>query len=122
MVIAFPPDPANPVAGLTQEEVIDLMHAQEFLKEETGYQRIQGTKPQTLGYALNDSPAGLAAWIVEKFRTWSDYRLRGLLDAANATISGKLVWAAPPDRHEPPKHGTFQLAKQPGAAAAALLK
>jgi len=48
------------------------MHAQEFLKEETGYQRIQGTKPQTLGYALNDSPAGLAGWIVEKFRTWSD--------------------------------------------------
>src|SRR5438876_437783 len=44
----------------------------EFVKEETGYQRIQGTKPQTLGYALSDSPAGLAAWIVEKFRTWSD--------------------------------------------------
>jgi len=48
--------------------------------------------------------------------------LRGLLDAANATISGKLVWAAPPDRHKPPKNETFQLAKQPGAAAAALLK
>jgi len=45
---------------------------QQFLKEETGYQRIQGTKPQTLAYGLNDSPAGLAAWIVEKFRTWSD--------------------------------------------------
>ena len=42
------------------------------MKDETGYQRIQGTKPQTLSYALNDSPAGLAAWIVEKFRTWSD--------------------------------------------------
>src|SRR5262245_10759963 len=72
MVIAFPPDPANPVAGLSQDEVVDLMHAQQFLKDETGYQRIQGTKPQTLAYALNDSPAGLAAWIVEKFRTWSD--------------------------------------------------
>ena len=48
------------------------MAVQQFLKEETGYQRIQGTKPQTLAYALNDSPAGLAAWIVEKFRTWSD--------------------------------------------------
>jgi pimeloyl-ACP methyl ester carboxylesterase len=33
---------------------------------------IQGTKPQTLAYALNDSPGGLAAWIVEKFRRWSD--------------------------------------------------
>jgi len=43
-----------------------------FLKEETGYQQIQGTKPQTLAFALTDSPAGLAAWIVEKFRTWSD--------------------------------------------------
>ena len=72
MVIAFPPDPQNPVEGLTQDEVVDLMGAQRFLTEETGYQRIQGTKPQTLGYGLNDSPAGLAAWIVEKFRTWSD--------------------------------------------------
>jgi microsomal epoxide hydrolase len=72
MVIAFPPDPANPADGLTQDELIPLMEAQQFLKEETGYQRIQGTKPQTLSYALNDSPAGLAAWIVEKFRTWSD--------------------------------------------------
>jgi microsomal epoxide hydrolase len=43
-----------------------------FLREETGYQAIQGTKPQTLAYGLTDSPAGLAAWIVEKFRTWSD--------------------------------------------------
>ena len=72
MVIAFPPDPANPVEGLAQDEVVDLMSMQQFLQHETGYQRIQGTKPQTLGYALNDSPAGLAAWIVEKFRAWSD--------------------------------------------------
>jgi pimeloyl-ACP methyl ester carboxylesterase len=43
-----------------------------FIKEESGYQWIQGTKPQTLAFALTDSPAGLAAWIVEKFRTWSD--------------------------------------------------
>jgi microsomal epoxide hydrolase len=72
MVVAFPPDPANPADGLGPEEILSLMQAREFLKEETGYQRIQGTKPQTLAYALNDSPAGLAAWIVEKFRTWSD--------------------------------------------------
>eukprot|EP00878_Enallax_costatus_P000126 GHUV01000166.1.p1 GENE.GHUV01000166.1~~GHUV01000166.1.p1 ORF type:complete len:398 (+),score=108.50 GHUV01000166.1:2289-3482(+) len=43
-----------------------------FQKHETGYQKIQGTKPQTLAYALHDSPVGLAAWILEKFRTWSD--------------------------------------------------
>ena len=37
-----------------------------------GYQEIQGTRPQSLGYGLEDSPAGLCAWIVEKFRAWSD--------------------------------------------------
>ena len=40
--------------------------------EETGYQRIQGTKPQTLAFGLTDSPAGVAAWITEKLRSWSD--------------------------------------------------
>lgn len=39
---------------------------------EGGYFHIQATKPQTLAYGLTDSPAGLAAWIVEKFRAWSD--------------------------------------------------
>jgi pimeloyl-ACP methyl ester carboxylesterase len=41
---------------------------------ERGYTAIQSTKPQTLGYALNNSPAGLAAWILEKWRSWSDCR------------------------------------------------
>ena len=44
-----------------------------FLKEETGYQWIQGTRPQTLAYGLTDSPAGLAAWIGEKFWAWTDH-------------------------------------------------
>ena len=43
-----------------------------FWQAEYGYKAIQSTKPQTLGYGLNDSPAGLAAWIVEKFQRWSD--------------------------------------------------
>ncbi len=43
-----------------------------WFQEEGGYFHIQGTKPQTLSYGLNDSPTGLAAWIVEKWRTWSD--------------------------------------------------
>ena len=46
--------------------------ARRFVREEAGYQQIQGTKPQTLAFALNDSPAGLAAWIVEKFSAWTD--------------------------------------------------
>jgi microsomal epoxide hydrolase len=56
----------------TAEEQRYLHDLGQWLREETGYQWIQGTKPQTLAYALTDSPVGLAAWIVEKFRTWSD--------------------------------------------------
>jgi pimeloyl-ACP methyl ester carboxylesterase len=52
-----------------RESLTALMHAQEW---ETGYSSEQSTKPQTLGYALSDSPVGLCAWIVEKFRTWMD--------------------------------------------------
>jgi pimeloyl-ACP methyl ester carboxylesterase len=43
-----------------------------FWQAEYGYKAIQSTKPQTLGYGLNDSPAGLAAWILEKWRSWAD--------------------------------------------------
>jgi microsomal epoxide hydrolase len=64
-------DPAmlpNPNA----EENAYLAQLNNFVKEETGYQWIQGTKPQTLAFGLTDSPAGLAAWIVEKFHAWTD--------------------------------------------------
>ena len=60
------------VADPTLEEQRYLDELAVFLKEETGYQWIQGTRPQTLAFGLTDSPAGLAAWIVEKFRAWSD--------------------------------------------------
>ena len=43
-----------------------------YRQEEWGYVHLQGTKPQTVSYGLNDSPSGLAAWIVEKWRRWSD--------------------------------------------------
>jgi len=64
-------DPAmlpNPNA----EEKVYLDQLKNFLKEETGYQWIQGTRPQTLAFGLTDSAAGLAAWIVEKFHAWTD--------------------------------------------------
>jgi pimeloyl-ACP methyl ester carboxylesterase len=51
-----------------------LEQARRWDETERGYTAIQSTKPQTLGYALNDSPAGLAAWILEKWRSWSDCR------------------------------------------------
>jgi microsomal epoxide hydrolase len=70
-LLAVPRDPAAP-ATPTPEERRYLDELDRWSREETGYQWIQGTKPQTLAYALTDSPAGLAAWILEKFRTWSD--------------------------------------------------
>jgi len=60
------------VAEPTPEERDYLKQLELWLKEGTGYQWIQGTRPQTLAFALTDSPAGLAAWIVDKFRAWSD--------------------------------------------------
>ena len=59
-------------ADPTPEERRYLDELAHWLKEETGYQWIQGTRPQTLSFGLTDSPSGLAAWIIEKFRAWSD--------------------------------------------------
>ena len=69
-------------AGLAPQESANLgdspevqqwrAQRQHYQQDEGAYNRIQGTRPQTLAYGLNDSPAGLAGWIVEKFRAWSD--------------------------------------------------
>ena len=57
---------------LSEPEKRMLEQREEWVRSEGGYAHIQSTKPQTLSYSLNDSPVGLAAWIVEKYRTWSD--------------------------------------------------
>jgi pimeloyl-ACP methyl ester carboxylesterase len=59
---------------LSAAEKSYLERREAFWQEESGYKAIQSTKPQTLGYGLNDSPAGLAAWILEKWRSWGDSR------------------------------------------------
>ena len=58
--------------NLSQEEQKYLEQVGLWQMTEGAYNMIQATKPQTLAYGLNDSPTGLAAWIVEKFRAWSD--------------------------------------------------
>lgn len=66
----------NPITAdtpnLSPAEQAYVQQIDRFWAEEGAYAAIQGTKPQTLAYGLNDSPAGLAAWIVQQFRTWSD--------------------------------------------------
>ena len=59
-------------SALTEEERQYRKDAQEWIAREGGYMSIQSTKPDTLAYGLSDSPVGLAAWLVEKLRGWSD--------------------------------------------------
>ena len=66
------PDLGAGTRELSESELTLLEEREQWRLAEGGYSHIQGTKPQTLSYGLNDSPTGLAAWIVEKFRTWSD--------------------------------------------------
>ena len=63
---------ADPDAGVPPAELERVRQRRASMQNELAYFQIQSTKPQTLGYGLNDSPAGLAAWIVEKFRSWCD--------------------------------------------------
>ena len=62
----------SPGTAPTEPEERFLASAASWFDERGAYAHLQGTRPSTPAYALNDSPAGLAAWIVEKFRDWSD--------------------------------------------------
>ena len=62
----------DPTDLLDERELADYRENAAARDGETAYHEIQATKPQSLAYGLTDSPAGLAAWIVEKFRSWSD--------------------------------------------------
>jgi pimeloyl-ACP methyl ester carboxylesterase len=70
--------PANPgpalapdASDLSEAERAHLAYLKEWYREEGGYAHILGTRPQTLAYGLTDSPAGLAAWILEKWHVWT---------------------------------------------------
>ena len=72
MMLAGPPTDREQRADVTQVEETARAARGAYMQNERAYQQIQGSKPQTLGYGLNDSPTGLAAWIVEKFHGWTD--------------------------------------------------
>ena len=72
MVLANPPADEALRDNVSEAESTLREARTAYMQNEVGYQQIQRTKPQSLGYGLNDSPAGLAAWIVEKFHGWSD--------------------------------------------------
>ncbi|XVQ16078.1 alpha/beta fold hydrolase [Spirillospora sp. CA-255316] len=70
----FTPPPADPheLAALSDDDRARLRLTAESFTEMSGYAQVQGTRPQTLAYALTDSPVGQLAWIAEKFHEWSD--------------------------------------------------
>jgi pimeloyl-ACP methyl ester carboxylesterase len=69
--ILFPPPPP-PAGGYTAAEQAALAQLVKYGSDGSAYASIQGTRPQTLGYGLADSPVGQAMWIYEKFQAWSD--------------------------------------------------
>ncbi|WP_410587842.1 epoxide hydrolase family protein [Amycolatopsis sp. lyj-23] len=96
-------DTADPTPAERQA----LADLEEFRRTGSGYSAQQGTRPQTLGYGLTDSPAGQAAWIAEKFWAWTDHRgnledavdRQRILDAvsvywftATAASSARMYW------------------------------
>lgn len=80
---------------LSAEEQAYIEHVTRWNETERGYSAVQSTRPQTLGYGLNDSPAGLAAWVLDKWRSWSDSD--GDLDARfgrDALLTMLTIWWA----------------------------
>ncbi len=72
MLMTFPSgDPAE-LADLSETDQQRLQKLGEFDVDQSGYMKIQQTRPQTLGYGLTDSPVGQLAWIIEKFQAWTD--------------------------------------------------
>ena len=64
-------DPSE-LAGLSETDQARLGQLARFVADLSGYMKLQSTRPQTLSYGLTDSPVGQLAWIVEKFREWTD--------------------------------------------------
>jgi epoxide hydrolase len=71
-LVTFPTgDPAD-MAAMSEGDRARLATMEQWQQSSNAYLQVQGTRPQTIGQALTDSPAGLLAWIVEKFQEWTD--------------------------------------------------
>jgi pimeloyl-ACP methyl ester carboxylesterase len=133
--LGFPSGDPDELAGLTDAEQARLAETQRYAQDGTAYAMIQATRPQTLAYGLTDSPAGQLAWIVEKFKEWTDPAAELPEDAVdrdqlltNVTLywltgtagsSARLYyesakdWGKPPPRSELP-HGVAVFPNDPG--------
>jgi pimeloyl-ACP methyl ester carboxylesterase len=71
-LVTFPTGDEADMAAMTEGDRRRFAAMNEWQQRSGAYLQIQGTRPQTIAHALTDSPAGLLAWIVEKFQEWSD--------------------------------------------------
>ena len=72
MLMTFPSGDPDEIAALDEGDLLRLGALQRFDQDLSGYMKVQATRPQTIAYALTDSPVGQLAWIVEKYREWTD--------------------------------------------------
>ena len=72
MCVTFPPPDPAALEGLDDSDLARLEFAAGFAQDGQGWLQIQSTRPQTLAYGLTDSPVGQLAWIVEKYKEWTD--------------------------------------------------
>ena len=125
----------EPMRGVTPREMERYQQRVKEISDQRAYRDIQGTRPQTLSYSLNDSPAGLAAWIVDKFWAWSDHG--GNLETSfskdelltNITIywvtetmpsSVRIYYETQHNQPRPPSMTPFQSSGKPSAVGFAL--
>jgi pimeloyl-ACP methyl ester carboxylesterase len=80
------------LATLTGEEKARLERMHRFLSEGNGYFQMQATRPQTIAYSLTDSPAGLLAWIVDKFKEWTHGPLEQAVERDEILTNVMFYW------------------------------
>jgi pimeloyl-ACP methyl ester carboxylesterase len=84
-----------PPGNMTEEEKKYLQAGQQWSQKEGAYAMIQSTKPQTIAHGLNDSPAGLAGWLIDKFYSWSDCggKLENIFSKDELLTNCTIYWA-----------------------------
>ncbi|VEG58257.1 hydrolase [Mycolicibacterium aurum] len=75
MLFALPPEGASDaMVGVTEDEIAAIVRTSAQVADGTAYMDVQSTRPHSVGFGLDDSPIGLAGWILEKFAAWCDTR------------------------------------------------
>jgi len=96
--LAFPgfimPPPDQSLDDLPAEDQVTLQTVRSFAHDGSAYLQLQATTPQTVAHGLSDSPAGLAAWLVEKYHAWADHDgdVDAVIDRADLLTTLTIYW------------------------------